>query len=73
MDPLSPAALAALCEQNRGVTAIGIASVLVGIAIVTVSLRLYIRKYVLNSMGWDDYTIAASLVSTAPEEGEWSA
>lgn len=51
------------CSENQGTRALVVASVLLGIAIVTVLARLYVRVVVRRSVGWDDYIIIASSVS----------
>ena len=51
------------CSQDQGTTALVVASVLLGVAIVTVIARLYARIILRRSLGWDDYTIIGSSVS----------
>ncbi|MCJ1246040.1 hypothetical protein MMC30_003244 [Trapelia coarctata] len=48
------------CSQDQGTKALVVASVLLGIAIVTVIARLYVRIVMRRSLGWDDYLIIAS-------------
>jgi len=59
------------CSQDQGTKALVVASVLLGIAIVTVTARLYVRISLRRSLGWDDYTIIASSVSTFTDAMLW--
>lgn len=59
----TPAELAVLCQQNKAVGSMITTGILVFIAIVTVSLRLYVCIVIRRNVGWDDYFIVASLVS----------
>lgn len=59
----TPEELAVLCQQNKAVGSMIITSILLFIAIITVSLRLYVCIAIRRTTGWDDYFIVASLVS----------
>lgn len=49
-------------EESRGPLILGFASVLLGMSIVVVMLRLYTRCRVLGSIGWDDHCILVALL-----------
>ena len=53
-----------ICEQDQGHTLLVFSWVLASIAVVTVILRLYVRKYSLqhDMTGWDDYIIVFAVV-----------
>ncbi|KAF3188910.1 hypothetical protein TWF225_003282 [Orbilia oligospora] len=52
----------ALPHDSRGGILIGIQVTAASIAVITVSLRLYTRKFVTRTIGMDDYLMAAVLV-----------
>lgn len=54
------------CSEDQGTKALVVAAVLLGVAIVTVIARLYVRILLRRALGWDDFTIIASSVSTSP-------
>ena len=50
-------------NESRGIEINVVAWVFTGIAIVTVSLKLFARAQVIKQLGWDDFFIFFSLVS----------
>ena len=56
-----------VCEDNRGPSLLALAWTLQAIAIITVSLRIWLRSGLRNGISWDDYFIVASLVNTNPD------
>ena len=52
------------CDDNEGIAGLVCTWILLFIAILTVSLRIYVRSGVNRKIGWDDYTAVAGLVST---------
>lgn len=60
----SSSAASAYCDANQGITGLVFTWLLLAIGIVVVGLRLYVRLGLRHSIGWDDYTAVASLVST---------
>lgn len=61
MDALS--STNALCRENNGPLLLGYAWALISLAVLTVALRIFFRLRARNGMHWDDYFVAASLVS----------
>lgn len=56
--------------RNAGVTRLEVvAPLLMGIAALFVALRLYVRKFIVNKMGWDDceFDACSSNVMTSRE------
>ena len=51
-------------DRNKATAFITVASVLVSIATVLVTLRLYVRTRIVKKPGWDDYLILLALVRT---------
>ena len=49
-------------DQNHGPALLAVAIVSTTLAIVTTIIRLLGRIFVVRSVGWDDYTIAAAAV-----------
>lgn len=52
----------ALPHDSRGGMIIAVQVTATAIAVITVSLRLYTRKFVTRTIGLDDYLMAAALV-----------
>ena len=50
--------------ESRAAQVIAIAWVFTGIAVATVALKLFARAHVVKVVGWDDFFIFFSLVST---------
>ncbi|KAL8716908.1 MAG: hypothetical protein Q9225_005794 [Loekoesia sp. 1 TL-2023] len=60
MDIISPPP--ALCHENRGPLLLGYGWTLLGLAVLTVATRIYLRLGLRNGIHWDDYTVVASLL-----------
>ena len=63
---LPPEELAELCPSGytlRGRVNIAVASVLLSLALLTVTLRVYVRKQVTRALWWDDLALVMALVS----------
>ncbi|KAL8738231.1 MAG: hypothetical protein Q9181_000957 [Wetmoreana brouardii] len=52
----------ALCNEHRGSSLLAIGWTLLGLAALTVTMRLYFRSGLRNGINWDDYFIMAALV-----------
>ena len=52
------------CDKNQGTIGLVLTWIILSIATLTVSLRVYVRSDVNRKIEWDDYTAMASLVST---------
>jgi hypothetical protein len=48
--------------RDNGPVLIALATIFLGFSTIVVSLRLYTRRWILNSIGVDDYCILAGLV-----------
>lgn len=55
-----------LVDQNQGPAVLAICWLLRSLVIIVVGLRLYTRKAVRNTAGWDDASIAVAAVSLPP-------
>jgi hypothetical protein len=62
-DPVATAtaATAAPPDINRGPQILAVCGTLVGLAVATVSLRIWVRATITRQIGWDDSLIAASV------------
>jgi hypothetical protein len=49
--------------ENNASQILGIASFLTAFTLITVLLRMYVRVWMTKTMGTDDYTMVASMVS----------
>lgn len=56
-------------DVNRGPEILAICGSLVGVALFTVALRIWVRAAMIKHVGWDDYIMVAAMVSapTAPD------
>lgn len=53
-------------DENRGPEILIICGTLVGLSLVMVVLRLWVRISLIRQVGSDDYTMVAAMVSTDP-------
>ncbi|KAL8774953.1 MAG: hypothetical protein Q9209_000432 [Squamulea sp. 1 TL-2023] len=53
---------AALCSGDRGPLLLAVGWILLGLAILIVATRIYLRSNLRHGINWDDYLIVASLV-----------
>jgi hypothetical protein len=51
-------------DENRGPEILGVCGALVGLALVVVLLRVYVRTRMVRHVGVDDWTIIAAMVCT---------
>ncbi|KAH7037045.1 uncharacterized protein B0I36DRAFT_313201 [Microdochium trichocladiopsis] len=51
-------------RENNHVEIMGIAGFMTGFAVLVVSLRLWVRRFVLKTFGWDDWFIALAMLHT---------
>lgn len=51
-------------EDQRHVV-LAVASTMMGLSVLLVSLRLYVRQHMTKSLWWDDWMITAAAVSAA--------
>ena len=52
-------------DENRGPEILAVCGALVGLALVVVLLRVYVRARMVRHLGIDDYTIIGAMVCTA--------
>lgn len=50
-------------DVNRGPEILAICGSLVGIALATVILRIWVRAAMIKHLGWDDYVMMVAMVS----------
>lgn len=61
MNP-SPPASPSVCDVNQGVGLNAATIVTIGLTIVVVAVRFAIRFWIIQKIGWDDWTILLALV-----------
>lgn len=54
-------------DENRGPEILAVCGALVGLALVVVLLRVYVRARMVRHLGLDDYTIIAAMVCTTSQ------
>ena len=52
-----------MAGENKGPILLAVTIVCYCLAFVGTAARIYVRKCIVNLMGWDDYLIIAALVS----------
>lgn len=53
-------------DINRGPEILATCGGLVGVSVVIVMMRMYVRARIVRLVGWDDWCIVAATVSTVP-------
>jgi hypothetical protein len=56
-------------DENRGPEILAVCGALVGLALVVVLLRVYVRAKMVRHLGIDDYTIIGAMVCTSSPPG----
>ena len=49
-------------DVNRGPSVTVCVTVLFTASLITTIVRMYVRKYIVRQIGWDDYTICVAMV-----------
>ena len=53
-------------DQNKGNALLGVAVATVIVALIAVTLRIFVRARIVRSLGWDDWIIVFAIVSSLP-------
>lgn len=53
-----------LPDHSRGPEILAICGTAVGLALLVVMMRIWVRIGIIGKMGWDDYFMIAAMVST---------
>jgi hypothetical protein len=56
-------------DYNQGPKLLAATLVVTGAALISVVARMWVRKIIIQSVGWDDYFICAAMVSYLARKG----